>query len=101
MRQMSRRGVLGWFAQRGLLLASAGGLASLGLAATPPQQAEAAGCPECWGDCHPCVSCCARCSVSCCHYCTYGCFGCLPVYARSHLMWILGYIPNCTWVACT
>lgn len=101
MRQLSRRGAFGWLGKAGLAVAGAGALAGSGLGATTASAAPAAGCPECWGACDPCTSaCCCPCNTKCNCNCTGGCFTCNPTWIQAHLLWILGYIPNCTCPAC-
>lgn len=111
MRQ-SRRGFLGGLSRLGLLLV--GTLLGLELEWLQPASAAVAlayaqpgavtpdlGCPECTGICDPCFSaCCCPCDTGCVCTCLAGCAACIPVAFRSHLLWILGYIPNCVCEAC-
>lgn len=98
IRHFSRRGIFGWVGKAGLVATGAGALVTYGLGATP---ASALGCPECWGPCSACSStCCCPCSTACTCACSGGCDTCNPTFARAHLLWILGYIPNCTCANC-
>ncbi len=110
MRQLSRKGALGWFGKAGLGLAGAIAGFSLApsgsmvaLASTHPAHAPDVhpniGCPECKGVCSPCSSSCVACGTSCKCFCTQGCFACGD-YRQAHLMWVLGYIPNCQCESC-
>jgi hypothetical protein len=104
--QHSRRGFLGWCGKIGIALV--GGTIGLnispsfasgttGPAATTPDL----GCSECTGACDPCTSsCCCPCSTRCVCACLAGCYECIPQFFKAHLLWILGYIPNCTCPGC-
>ncbi len=96
MRQYSRRGALAFLGKVGLVTV----VAASGLNVTA-QPAAALGCDECWGPCNACSStCCCPCGRSCSCTCTGGCYACTPTYIQAHMLWILGYIPNCTCPAC-
>lgn len=103
--QSSRRGFLSGISKVGIVLLGGG----LALESTPAFAATNtktvattpdAGCPECWGVCSCSSSSCIACSQACTCTCIYGCGGCNPVYQRAHMLWILGYIPNCTCTSC-
>lgn len=99
MRQLSRRGLLGWAGKFGLAsVMTVGGLA---MTASQPEEARAVGCDEVWGDCNPCVSnACCSCNSSCDCACAAGCYNCVPKYVRAHLYFWLGYIARCSCDAC-
>jgi hypothetical protein len=98
MRQVSRRGALKSLGAIGLTVVLAG--VSLNAQA---QEADAVGCHECTGPCSGCSSSCHSpdCSDSCVCECNGTCYMCNPTYARAHLLYILGFIPNCTCESCT
>jgi hypothetical protein len=104
--QSSRRGFLSGIGKVGIVLFG-GGLAlesTPAFAATHTTKAVATtpdvGCPECWGDCSCTSSVCIACTSPCTCVCLSGCGGCTPAFQRAHLLWILGYIPNCTCTSC-
>lgn len=98
MSQVSRRGALKGLGALGLTVV----LATISLNATA-QEADAVGCSECWGPCSGCSSSCTSpdCGDTCTCFCNGTCYMCNPTYAQAHLLYILGYIPNCTCPACT
>jgi hypothetical protein len=106
MSGVSRRGLFGLGGKLGLSALGAAALMKVGVAGPAVETAEALGCPECYGRCDCILSDCtpsggSACDVTCACYCQRGCFGCIPVYFRAHMLWILGYIPNCTCPGCT
>jgi hypothetical protein len=106
MSSVSRRGLFHWAGKLGLSAVGAGVLAKVGIASPAVQDAQALGCPECTSHCDPCITDChptngGACDVDCVCYCPNGCYNCIPIYFKAHLLWILGYIPNCTCVGCT
>lgn len=109
----SRRGFLGWVGKAGIafLGGSAALEASTAFAATGGTVAGETpnlGCPECWGPCNCYVSSCIACNTQC--SCNGPCG--IPRKGgeskeapdasnfRAHLLWIFGYIPNCTCPSC-
>ncbi len=107
MNSVSRRGLFKWAGKLGLSAVGAAVLVNSGIASPAVQDAEALGCPECRSHCDPCITDChplgggSACAVDCVCYCPTGCYGCIPIYFQAHLLWILGYIPNCTCPGCT
>lgn len=95
MRRYSRRGVFGLLGKAGL----AAVIVTAGLN-TQATTAEALGCDECWGACSGCQSgCCCPCNTLCNCTCS-PCYTCTPQWFQAHMLWILGYIPNCTCPGC-
>jgi hypothetical protein len=91
----------GWLGRFGLVMAGSSVRAGAAFATNPVTTAEAAGCSECWGVCNPCSSACiTNCHHKCNCNCTGGCFACNPTWIQAHMLYILGYIPNCTCPAC-
>jgi hypothetical protein len=104
----SRRGFLGWLGKIGIVLVGGGAVDlnlrpafAVGTTGSPSSVTPDLGCPECTGPCSPCgSSCCCPCNTGCSCTCLAGCYECTPEFFQPHLLWILGYIPNCTCPAC-